>query len=232
MPPKTPTTTATKKKAAPKPKKPADIVPIEDLLLPRSLIAKIVKSVLPEKGAVQREAVTAIQEAATVFVSYVMATANEHAKSGGRKAITVKDLLESLGKLEYGSFVPRLEAELEKAEAIASRIAKRKKEKSDDTAQVNTASLEDESGRTPKRPRGDESQATVPLSQSGDHGEESSDSDEAEEAEAEDVDEVLEVSGEDADEDVGEMDDTVQDVESDVGHEKTDDEAIDGSDSD
>lgn len=41
------------------------------MTLQRSLVARLVKSVLPEKTAVQKDALTSIQEAATVFISFL-----------------------------------------------------------------------------------------------------------------------------------------------------------------
>ncbi|KAF7131341.1 hypothetical protein CNMCM5793_004455 [Aspergillus hiratsukae] len=42
-----------------------------DYLLPRSLTLRLAKSVLPPNTAIQKDAVLAIQKAATVFVSYL-----------------------------------------------------------------------------------------------------------------------------------------------------------------
>ncbi|KAE8309816.1 hypothetical protein BDV41DRAFT_546516 [Aspergillus transmontanensis] len=46
-------------------------VSIEDYLLPRSLTLRLAKSVLPPNTSIQKDAVLAIQKAATVFVSYL-----------------------------------------------------------------------------------------------------------------------------------------------------------------
>lgn len=44
---------------------------IQDYLLPRSLTLRLAKSVLPPNTSIQKDAVLAIQKAATVFVSYL-----------------------------------------------------------------------------------------------------------------------------------------------------------------
>lgn len=44
---------------------------IQDYLLPRSLTIRLAKSVLPPNTTIQKDAVLAIQKAATVFVSYL-----------------------------------------------------------------------------------------------------------------------------------------------------------------
>jgi DNA polymerase epsilon subunit 3 len=50
----------------------ADQVPKKkDLLLPRSVTQRLAKSVLPPNTTIQKDALLAIQKAATVFVSYL-----------------------------------------------------------------------------------------------------------------------------------------------------------------
>lgn len=44
---------------------------MQDYLLPRSLTLRLAKSVLPPNTSIQKDAVLAIQKAATVFVSYL-----------------------------------------------------------------------------------------------------------------------------------------------------------------
>ncbi|OJJ83520.1 putative CBF/NF-Y family transcription factor [Aspergillus glaucus CBS 516.65] len=46
-------------------------VNVEDYLLPRSLTARLAKSVLPPNTTIQKDALLAMQKAATVFVSYL-----------------------------------------------------------------------------------------------------------------------------------------------------------------
>lgn len=44
---------------------------LQDYLLPRSLTLRLAKGVLPPNTTIQKDAVLAIQKAATVFVSYL-----------------------------------------------------------------------------------------------------------------------------------------------------------------
>lgn len=44
---------------------------IQDYLLPRSLTQRLAKSVLPPNTSIQKDALLAIQKAATVFVNYL-----------------------------------------------------------------------------------------------------------------------------------------------------------------
>lgn len=44
---------------------------LDDLALPRSIIMRLVKGVLPEKSLVQKEALKAMINSATLFVSFL-----------------------------------------------------------------------------------------------------------------------------------------------------------------
>jgi len=72
---------------------------------------RLVKTVLPESTHLQRDAVTALQQASVVFVNFLCAAANEEAHRGRRKNIDTKDIFGALGALEYSSFHTVLEAE-------------------------------------------------------------------------------------------------------------------------
>ncbi|KAJ0424630.1 histone-fold-containing protein [Aspergillus carlsbadensis] len=107
----------------------AEGVSIEDYLLPRSLTLRLAKSVLPPNTSVQKDAVLAIQKAATVFVSYLSSHANE---STLKRTVTPADVLNALSELEFEGFRPRLEKELDKYTDL--KAAKRKPRKSGDDA--------------------------------------------------------------------------------------------------
>lgn len=85
-------------------------VNVEDYLLPRSLMLRIAKSVLPSNTSIQKDAVLAIQKAATVFVSYVSSHANEATL---KRTVVPADVFAALSELEFDAFRPRLEKELE-----------------------------------------------------------------------------------------------------------------------
>jgi hypothetical protein len=53
---------------------PCDSLTVQDHALPKSVIVRLAKSVLPENTMIQKEAVTALVKSATVFVNYIAAT--------------------------------------------------------------------------------------------------------------------------------------------------------------
>ncbi|KAG9245021.1 histone-fold-containing protein [Calycina marina] len=87
---------------------------IEDLNLPKSIVQRLAKGVLPANTQIQNNAMIALSKSATVFVNYLASTANENAASAGRKTISPQDVLKALDDLEFGDFKPRLEGELAK----------------------------------------------------------------------------------------------------------------------
>ncbi|KAL4874824.1 histone-fold-containing protein, partial [Aspergillus karnatakaensis] len=99
----------------------AEGVSIEDYLLPRSQTIRLAKSVLPPNTSLQKDAVLAIQKAATVFVSYLSSHANE---STLKRTVTPADVFAALSELELDGFKPRLEKELALFEE--AKAAKRK----------------------------------------------------------------------------------------------------------
>ncbi|KAL4865237.1 histone-fold-containing protein [Aspergillus spectabilis] len=99
----------------------AEGVSIEDYLLPRSQTIRLAKSVLPPNTSIQKDAVLAIQKAATVFVSYLSSHANE---STLKRTVTPADVFAALSELELEGFRPRLEKELAVFEA--GKAAKRR----------------------------------------------------------------------------------------------------------
>ncbi|RAK93504.1 histone-fold-containing protein, partial [Aspergillus costaricaensis CBS 115574] len=85
-------------------------VSIEDYLLPRSLTLRLAKSVLPPNTSIQKDAVLAIQKAATVFVSYLSSHANEATL---KRTVAPSDVFSAISELEFDGFRTRLEQELE-----------------------------------------------------------------------------------------------------------------------
>ncbi|KAJ5379441.1 hypothetical protein N7509_012560 [Penicillium cosmopolitanum] len=106
-------------------------VSVEDYLLPRSLTIRLAKSVLPPNTTIQKDAVLAIQKAATVFVSYLSSHANE---STLKRTVAPADVFAALSELEFDSFRTRLEAELEAYTDIKAGKRKAKKPEEGDTA--------------------------------------------------------------------------------------------------
>ncbi|KAL3434056.1 histone-fold-containing protein [Aspergillus tetrazonus] len=118
----------------------AEGVSIEDYLLPRSITLRLAKSVLPPNTSVQKDAVLAIQKAATVFVSYLSSHANEATL---KRTVSPADVLNALSELEFEGFRPRLEKELDKFTDL--KAAKRKPRKSGDGDTKANADAGDES---------------------------------------------------------------------------------------
>ncbi|KAJ5561963.1 Histone-fold [Penicillium sp. DV-2018c] len=106
---------------------------VEDYLLPRSLTIRLAKSVLPPNTTIQKDAVLAMQKAATVFVSYLSSQANDGTL---KRTIAPSDVFNALSELEFGSFRSRLEKELEAYTEI--KAGKRKAKKADADADGST----------------------------------------------------------------------------------------------
>ncbi|KFY72437.1 hypothetical protein V499_07396, partial [Pseudogymnoascus sp. VKM F-103] len=123
-----PSTSTPAKEAAHKEK---DGINIEDLNLPKSIVTRLAKSVLPPSTQIQGNAMLAMTKSATVFVGYLAAHANEYAQAANRKTVAPADVLRALEDLEFGEFRPRLERELEVFSENAARkragAAKKKK---------------------------------------------------------------------------------------------------------
>ncbi|XP_016979636.1 DNA polymerase epsilon subunit 3 [Drosophila rhopaloa] len=97
---------------------------IEDLNLPNSVIARIIKESLPESASVSKEARAAIARAASVFAIFVTSSSTALAHKQNHKTITAKDILQTLAELDFESFVPSLTQDLE----IYRKMVKEKKE--------------------------------------------------------------------------------------------------------
>ncbi|KAH8425894.1 putative CBF/NF-Y family transcription factor [Aspergillus melleus] len=105
---------------------------IDDYLLPRSLTLRLAKSVLPPNTSLQKDAVLAIQKAATVFVSYLSSHANEATL---KRTLSPADVFSALSELELEGFRPRLEKELD---AFTDLKAGKRKSKGGNTNTSNS----------------------------------------------------------------------------------------------
>ncbi|EFR00393.1 hypothetical protein MGYG_03397 [Nannizzia gypsea CBS 118893] len=97
---------------------------VDDILLPRSVIMRLAKDMLPPGTGVQRDAVTAILKAATVFVSYISSHANDMTD---KKTLTPQDVLAALTEVELGDFRPHLEKQLKAYTALMNNKRESKK---------------------------------------------------------------------------------------------------------
>ncbi|XP_065917514.1 DNA polymerase epsilon subunit 3-like [Dysidea avara] len=108
----------------------------EDLTLPASVVARIIKESLPEGVNVSKEARTAIGKAACIFVLYTTACSNNFAIKAKRKTLAAGDVFNALGDMEFEQLVPDLKQFLEaykeeqkgKKEAAASDKKRRQAE--------------------------------------------------------------------------------------------------------
>ncbi|KAI9735187.1 MAG: hypothetical protein M1834_001777 [Cirrosporium novae-zelandiae] len=121
-------TAASKKEEKEREKAERDGLSVEDLSLPRTIVQRLTKGVLPPNTQVQKDALLALSKAATVFVSYLSSSANEsmlltpnpHNSHHTRSTIQPQDVISALKVCEFEDFVPRLEKELEKYVEVQS----------------------------------------------------------------------------------------------------------------
>ncbi|KAF2094856.1 histone-fold-containing protein, partial [Rhizodiscina lignyota] len=85
---------------------------LQDLSLPRTMVQRLAKGVLPANTQIQKDALLAMSKSATVFVNYLSASANENALRSNKKTIQPRDVFDAVHDLEFDAFLPRLEAEL------------------------------------------------------------------------------------------------------------------------
>ncbi|KAJ2360992.1 hypothetical protein H4S01_005468 [Coemansia sp. RSA 2610] len=97
---------------------------IDELDFPKAVLMRMIKAGLPENIAIQKEARNSVTKAATVFVSYLAAAANDCAREGGHKTIMSNDVFKALEAVGLADFIPQLTTELE----AHSQLMKEKKE--------------------------------------------------------------------------------------------------------
>ncbi|KAL7936793.1 histone-fold-containing protein [Trichoderma chlorosporum] len=95
-----------------------DPVTIEDLNLPKSIITRLAKGILPPNTQIQGNAILALSKSATVFISYLASHANENTVAAGKKTILPADVFKALDDTEFSFLKEPLEAEFAKFNAI------------------------------------------------------------------------------------------------------------------
>ncbi|GIK02822.1 hypothetical protein Aspvir_006884 [Aspergillus viridinutans] len=187
----------------------AEGVSIEDYLLPRSLTLRLAKAVLPPNTAIQKDAVLAIQKAATVFVSYLASHANEATL---KRTVTPADVFAALSELELEAFQPRLEKELEAFTEMKAGKQKARKSGAGDSAEAGAVQQgalqeddEESAVREAKRVKRVEG-AGSSSAQAGDEEEEDEDDTQEEHEQGLENEEEIEEDEEDEDEDEDEED--------------------------
>ncbi|VBB72674.1 Putative DNA polymerase epsilon subunit D [Podospora comata] len=88
-----------------------DAVTIEDLALPKSIITRLAKGVLPANTQIQANAILALTKSATVFINHLANAANENTLASNKKTIMPPDVFKGLDDIEYGFMKERLELE-------------------------------------------------------------------------------------------------------------------------
>ena len=102
-----------------------------DADLPKAVIKRIIKAKVAElcqsaEGSgkrdvqVSREALAAFTQATKVFISYVAGAAHDVCKEGKRSTVLPKDVVQALGELNFGAFIPQLEQLLAGASSPAT----------------------------------------------------------------------------------------------------------------
>ncbi|KAI1425478.1 histone-fold-containing protein [Xylaria sp. FL1777] len=142
-----------------------DAVTIEDLTLPKSIITRLAKGVLPSNTQIQANAILAMSKSATVFINHLANAANEHTLNNNKKTIMPGDVFAALEDIEFPLFRERLEAEFKKfndtqttkRNTYRRKVAAQKKaEKTGpggadpDTSIISTASTAAESNSAPR----------------------------------------------------------------------------------
>ncbi|PTD12792.1 hypothetical protein FCULG_00003878 [Fusarium culmorum] len=93
-------------------------ITIEDLTLPKSIITRLSKGVLPPNTQIQANAIMALSQSTTVFINYLASHANENTVNAGKKTIAPADVFKALEETEFAFLREPLEAEFAKFNAI------------------------------------------------------------------------------------------------------------------
>ncbi|GKT89740.1 CBF/NF-Y family transcription factor [Colletotrichum tofieldiae] len=97
-----------------------DALTIEDLNLPKSIITRLAKGVLPPNTQIQANAVLAMSKSATVFINYLASHANEITVNANKKTVSAEDVFKALDDIEFGFLREPLEQEFAKYNQIQS----------------------------------------------------------------------------------------------------------------
>ncbi|KAK0368862.1 DNA polymerase epsilon subunit D [Colletotrichum limetticola] len=223
---------------------------VMDLSLPKSIITRLAKGVLPPQTQIQANAVLAMGKSATVFINYLASHANEITTNAGKKTVSAEDVFKALDDIEFGFLREPLEQEFAKYTQIqnAKRTNYRNKvaakkggaaagaagtasadasllSNPDDS--VMTAASTDTAPRS-KKARVDDSAMTVDEEA---EDAETEPEEEAEEEEDEEADEEEEEEDDDEDEE-GSSEEMHDALETKEGEGSDVDEALDGDESD
>ncbi|POS70007.1 hypothetical protein DHEL01_v211600 [Diaporthe helianthi] len=109
--------------------KEAVTIPIEELQLPKSIITRLAKGVLPPNTQIQANAILAMTKSATVFINHLANAANEVTTRQNKKTVMPADVFGALDDIEFGFMRERVEAEFAKFNEVqtSKRSTYRKK---------------------------------------------------------------------------------------------------------
>ncbi|KAL2043523.1 hypothetical protein N7G274_003830 [Stereocaulon virgatum] len=130
---------------------------IEDLSLPRTMVQRLAKGVLPPNTSLHKDAVLALSKGATVFINYLAQAAHESNQSSkSYRTIPPGAVLEALHDLEFENFVPRVDAELRKFNEVQTgkRNEYRRKVKEEKTGRKGEGEGEAGADSTPSGAEG------------------------------------------------------------------------------
>nr|ABM55616.1 DNA-directed polymerase, epsilon 3, p17 subunit-like protein [Maconellicoccus hirsutus] len=116
---------------------------LDDLNLPTTIIARLIKDALPQGVSVTAEAKAAIARAASVFVLYLTNMSNTLARQNSRKRIIPKDIFDSLCEVDFSEFVAPLQDVFERYKQAQST---KKNLKRDSTSAGRDAENDEEDG--------------------------------------------------------------------------------------
>ncbi|KAJ4353388.1 uncharacterized protein N0V89_005117 [Didymosphaeria variabile] len=200
-----------------------DGLSVEDLNLPKSIVQRLAKGVLPPNTQIQKDALLAMSKGATVFVNYLTSIAAEHAARSGKKTVMPKDVFDALQELEFDFMLQRVEAEVHKFTSIQAdkRNTYRKKVREEKKAAKDkpTNGAEEDDSPPAKRARRSDGAEVA--------GSDDEDVDETADMEQEDE----EVEDDEVEEDAPEEDPT-EDLLEEKEKDESDDEMADGNESD
>ncbi|KAG5518021.1 hypothetical protein PMAC_003205 [Pneumocystis sp. 'macacae'] len=168
-------------------KKKNTTISIDDLNLPRSVVLKLAKKVLPEHTNIQKDAITALMRGSSVFINYLSSAAFELSKLSARKVILPSDVLKAMENIEFSSFIPRMTEELE----LYETIIKEKKDAIKLNKNSSTVEIKDEHINKKMKTDGDET-IEADLDQNNEYNEDIFDDEESEYKAEEMEDEELE----------------------------------------
>lgn len=114
---------------------------MDDLELPRAVVARIIKSALPDGVIVATDAKSALNTASRVFISYITAMANDLAQQSNRKTLTAQDVIKAMEETEFPQFCDPLNETL-------TRYKKDQQEKKGKKKDAAKARKESESAAT------------------------------------------------------------------------------------